>query len=371
MLTTCCVSHAGTPACGPFTTDLLTGYTQGGDPALRATQDPDSGWTYRIGSATGPLMVGLANAAYLTGYWGSPQFEYTVPIAGPVFSPDANLNQVTFYRRPPSFTGIFLHPGNTDDQNATAVLTAQAPLFITALSGQVEDLGFFDGLQARVFKRVGGVETNIVPFTFAGPAPAAAVALTPPGGTLPFALNIGDQLVVQSNRAGSPFEDWCNINVAFTFEGGPLVPAPATVTPACFGRSAKLRVQALGSGLTYQWRRNGANISNTPNRYAGVGTNELTVSSLVKADTLDVYDCVVTSSCSGFSVVSGAGRVTNLLPDINADGFINTADLTAFLGRFGQAVSPDNPADINSDGFVNTIDLTAFLGAFGKPCPGT
>jgi hypothetical protein len=125
----------------------------------------------------------------------------------------------------------------------------------------------------------------------------------------------------------------------------------------------------LGTGLTYQWRRNGINVTNLVNRYAGARTSELTISNLTKPDTLDVYDCAVTSSCTGFTVVSGAGRVTNLLPDLNSDGFINTADLTTFLGRFGTTVSPLNPADLNSDGVLNTADLVGFLGAFGRPCP--
>jgi hypothetical protein len=363
-------AFAGTPACGPFTTDLLSAYLQGGDPFLRGVQDLDSGWTFHRGTPAGQLLTGLsASVGYGGGFWGAADLAYSVPTAGPIFSTDPQLNQVTIYRRPPSFDGIFLHPGDTDATNGCAALRVQAPIFVTALSGNAEDLGFFDGLQVRVVKVSGGVDTVVVPFTFAAPAPAPSVPLTPTSGVLPLLLDAGDVLYVQSNRAGNYFEDWCNINVSLTFEGGPLVPAPASITPACFGRSAKIRVSALGSGLTYQWRRNGTNIVNTPNRFAGVTTSELTVSALTKPDTQDVFDCVVTSACSGFSVVSGAGRVTNLLPDINADGFINTSDLTGFLGRFGLVVSPLDPADINSDGVVNVQDLTAFLGAFGRPCP--
>lgn len=55
--------------------------------------------------------------------------------------------------------------------------------------------------------------------------------------------------------------------------------------------------------------------------------------------------------------------------DLNGDGATNTADLTMFLGRFGQTASPaGSGADFNADGVVNTPDLTAFLGDFG--CPG-
>jgi len=57
--------------------------------------------------------------------------------------------------------------------------------------------------------------------------------------------------------------------------------------------------------------------------------------------------------------------------DLNADGGVNTSDLTAFLARFGQAAPPGSPAaeaDFNGDGVVNTPDLTFFLGRFGTVC---
>lgn len=55
--------------------------------------------------------------------------------------------------------------------------------------------------------------------------------------------------------------------------------------------------------------------------------------------------------------------------DVNHDGTINTADLTAVLGLFGQSVPPGTPEDINYDGVVNTADLVALLGVFGTNCP--
>lgn len=57
--------------------------------------------------------------------------------------------------------------------------------------------------------------------------------------------------------------------------------------------------------------------------------------------------------------------------DLNLDGAVNTLDLTAFLGAFGQPITPGSPserADLNGDGMVNTADLVLFLGRFGLPC---
>lgn len=54
--------------------------------------------------------------------------------------------------------------------------------------------------------------------------------------------------------------------------------------------------------------------------------------------------------------------------DANADGIINTADLSALLGKFGQFVPPNSTFDANADGLISTPDLAAFLGRFGQGC---
>lgn len=57
-------------------------------------------------------------------------------------------------------------------------------------------------------------------------------------------------------------------------------------------------------------------------------------------------------------------RLVTLVGDLNADGAVNTADLTRFLGQFGSS-GAFLDADLNCDGAVNTADLTLFLGRFG------
>lgn len=70
-----------------------------------------------------------------------------------------------------------------------------------------------------------------------------------------------------------------------------------------------------------------------------------------------------------------AFRITGVGPapcpaDLNNDHAVNTADLTAFLARFGQSGPPGfTAADLNGDGTVNTTDLVTFLARFGVPCP--
>jgi len=55
--------------------------------------------------------------------------------------------------------------------------------------------------------------------------------------------------------------------------------------------------------------------------------------------------------------------------DLNSDNVVNTADLAAFLGSFGQTVPAGTLGDLNGDGVVDVVDLTIFLGLFGSPCP--
>lgn len=74
------------------------------------------------------------------------------------------------------------------------------------------------------------------------------------------------------------------------------------------------------------------------------------------------------------SLSTGAGSQTTVRvhtrrpADINADGVVNTADLTLLLGTFGSNVPPNTGGDVNGDGVVNTADLTILLGVFGQGC---
>lgn len=54
--------------------------------------------------------------------------------------------------------------------------------------------------------------------------------------------------------------------------------------------------------------------------------------------------------------------------DVNYDGYVNTADLTYFLGRFGQTGAPYENGDINGDGQTNSADLPLLTGNIGASC---
>ena len=134
----------------------------------------------------------------------------------------------------------------------------------------------------------------------------------------------------------------------------------------CPGSSFEIIASVLGKGpFGYQWRRSGFPIDASSNPTAT--TNTLVVESSLPRDGGE-YDCIVTRSCGAFTSASVSLVV---LPDLNGDGIINTADLALLLARFGQVAphgSPTAIADLNGDGTVNSVDLSLLLLRFGQSC---
>ncbi len=94
----------------------------------------------------------------------------------------------------------------------------------------------------------------------------------------------------------------------------------------------------------------------------------------VQANGVDIpytYDAALGKVTLSRALATGPGAVTTIkaltkrAADLNADGVVNVADLTVFLGAFGTSVPASTGGDLNGDGLVNVADLTVFLGAFG------
>ncbi len=103
--------------------------------------------------------------------------------------------------------------------------------------------------------------------------------------------------------------------VSLTISSSPVIntqPAPVT---ACAGSTATFSVAATGSGLTYQWRKGGSNISGA--------TSSSFVINPVSGTDAGSYDVVVTSTTCGTSVTSTAVNLT-----VNAATSITTHPLS-------------------------------------------
>lgn len=154
---------------------------------------------------------------------------------------------------------------------------------------------------------------------------------------------------------------------AFEFNPCPVplsIATPPSSAVSCLTRTVSFTVVAAGSGpYTYKWRKGGIDINTGSNPSAATAT--LTLSNITAADA-GSYDVIVSNLCSS----QPAGPVSlSLLPDFNADGSVNTADLTLMLGNFGSSGVGFAGGDANQDSTVNTADLTNLLGEFGTACP--
>lgn len=75
----------------------------------------------------------------------------------------------------------------------------------------------------------------------------------------------------------------------------------------------------------------------------------------------------VNTTISGASVTLRVVR--SPAADINADGFVNAADLSVMLSTFGTMQPTGTNGDLNGDGIVNGADLSVLLAGFGQSCP--
>ena len=123
----------------------------------------------------------------------------------------------------------------------------------------------------------------------------------------------------------------------------------------CGGDTANFSVQATGSGLSFQWRRNGVNLANG-GHYSGVLTPMLTVSQ-VNANDLGNYDVLVSNACG--TITSTIGVLSFDTTDSDSDG---TSDCSDLCPSDPLKISPGicgcgNPdTDSDGDGSPNCID---------------
>jgi len=131
---------------------------------------------------------------------------------------------------------------------------------------------------------------------------------------------------------------------AFVFEMSPSIaitqsPTGATTTS---GGGAVFSVAATSDApLSYQWRRNGTNLSNGPTGsgsvISGATAATLGISSAALADNAAAFDCVISNDCTSVRSNPAGLAVTASCPeDLYQDGTINTVDLVALLAKFGQ-----------------------------------
>ncbi len=146
--------------------------------------------------------------------------------------------------------------------------------------------------------------------------------------------------------------------------GTPIAPAITTEpfdSSTCTGGSASFAVEATGSQLNYQWRKDGNDLSDG-GHVSGAHAAELVITGAAAED-IGSYDCVVSNDCD---LATSAAAVLNVcFSDFDCNGFVNGEDFDAFVWEFywGNAA-----ADVDHNGFVNGDDFDSFTAAFVAGC---
>jgi hypothetical protein len=130
---------------------------------------------------------------------------------------------------------------------------------------------------------------------------------------------------------------------------GPLITSLQTPIFVNVTSNVSITVGATGSGLTYQWKKNGANLTDGPN-IAGSTTSTLSLTNVTGAAEAN-YSVVITDS----SLASSTGRTYVVVFDPANLSFDPHATLNGFINYF--ALNPDNTAGGYAGGFGYATDL--------------
>jgi len=97
----------------------------------------------------------------------------------------------------------------------------------------------------------------------------------------------------------------------------PSISVQPVSTSACPGASASFSVTALGTGLSYQWRKGTTNLSNGGN-ISGATSASLTINPVSASDVASNYNVVVTGTCAPSITSNNISLSLNSVPIIGA-----------------------------------------------------
>jgi hypothetical protein len=239
-------------------------------------------------------------------------------------------------------------------------------------SGLFDNVMAYDPVRAVMVLRSFGFSPNVWEWDGSSWAERAVS-----GGAVPFAESEmfydsanGSVVVFVGNGNGTPYGSTWELGA----EGAPVIRRQPGDVYTSVGRTLQLEIIA-SPAESYQWRRDGVDLSDgvTPQGsvIGGAMSAVLTVVGLTVGDG-GQYSCVVTSDCG--QSTSDAALVTvdptQCPGDFDGDSLVTTSDLGQLLAHFGTPSGATyEQGDMNHDGDVDLADLTAFLSQFGSVCP--
>jgi hypothetical protein len=136
----------------------------------------------------------------------------------------------------------------------------------------------------------------------------------------------------------------------------PTVSIPPSDQTVDVYQPASFNVLAGGTGIMYQWKKDGVNIPSA-------NSSMLLLVSATLADEGE-YSVVVSGSCG--SVESESATLTvNCLADFDGSGFVDIEDFSAFIEAFEAG---DESTDIDGSGFVDIEDFSMYVPLFEAGC---
>ncbi|MFD0998047.1 immunoglobulin domain-containing protein [Ohtaekwangia kribbensis] len=124
------------------------------------------------------------------------------------------------------------------------------------------------------------------------------------------ALSSSVTLKVRATNATTSCDSDLTNTVGVTVNAPPAITVPPATQAVCTGSSVTFNVTATGTGLSYQWRKGGSNIS-------GANSSSYTIASTVAGDA-GSYDVIVSGTCTPPVTSSAATLTINALPAITA-----------------------------------------------------
>jgi polygalacturonase/pectin methylesterase-like acyl-CoA thioesterase len=146
---------------------------------------------------------------------------------------------------------------------------------------------------------------------------------------------------------GFQLKSACNVN--------PITASPTNVT-ASVGDTVNFAVSTTGTGLTYQWRKNGITLVNSGN-ISGVQSNVLTISSVALSDIALTpgYDCLVGTS-EGCSVISASAKLFVYSTSLSATPLSPGNGVTGICRDTVLRLNFNQPPTVNSAGKIRIYD---------------
>ncbi|MEY4388057.1 MAG: hypothetical protein RLY20_3340 [Verrucomicrobiota bacterium] len=178
------------------------------------------------------------------------------------------------------------------------------------------------------------------------------------GSALDFGLQTGSgSYTVLASNTTSSCVGLMTGSATLTLNTAPgITTSPAANLTNSVGGSQSFTVVATGSGLTYQWRRAGTNLSNAGN-ISGATTASLTVNPVALSDAAS-YDCVVSGTCSPAATSTASSFFVKIPANLIwvGDGTANLWDTTTANWAGPATFSTADNVTINDTG-NNTVPI--------------